>query len=76
MKMDLLPIIKYDEAAKKLYIVYELDKTDLEKLYYAASYAVNAQDYDTALSYYEELKSKNYLIKASHRPDLAIFYCL
>jgi len=51
---------KYDEAAKKLYIVYELDKTDLEKLYYAASYAVNAQDYDTALSYYEELKSKNY----------------
>jgi tetratricopeptide (TPR) repeat protein len=51
---------KYDEAAKKLYIVYELDKTDLEKLYYAASYAVNAQDYDTALAYYEELKSKNY----------------
>ena len=48
---------KYDEAAKKLYIVYELDKTDLEKLYYAASYAVNAQDYDTALSYYEEFKS-------------------
>ena len=51
---------KYDDAAKKLYIVYELDKTDLEKLYYAASYAVNAQDYDTALAYYEELKSKNY----------------
>lgn len=51
---------KYDEAAKKLRIVYDLDKTDLEKLYYAASYAVNAQDYDTALAYYEELKSKNY----------------
>lgn len=51
---------KFDEASKKLYIVYELDKTDLEKLYYAASYAVNAQDYDTALAYYEELKSKNY----------------
>ncbi len=51
---------KYSEAAKTLYTVYELDKSDLEKLYYAASYAVNAQEYDTALSYYNQLKSKNF----------------
>ncbi|PWA04347.1 tetratricopeptide repeat protein [Flavobacterium psychrotolerans] len=50
----------YSEAAKKLYAVYELDKTDLEKLYYAASYAVNGQDWDTALAYYLELKKQNY----------------
>jgi len=41
-------------------LVYDLDPTDLEKLYYAASYAVSAQDYDTALAYYEELKTKNF----------------
>lgn len=50
----------YAEATKTLYAVYDLDKTDLEKLYYAASYAVNAQDYDTALAYYSELKKQNY----------------
>lgn len=51
---------KYSEAAKTLYTVYELDKSDLEKLYYAASYAVNGQEYDTALGYYNELKAKNF----------------
>jgi tetratricopeptide (TPR) repeat protein len=51
---------KYSEASKTLYTVYELDKSDLEKLYYAASYAVNAQEYDSALSYYNELKAKNF----------------
>lgn len=50
----------YSEASKILYSIYELDKTDLEKLYYAASYAVNARDFDTALLYYGELKTKNY----------------
>ena len=50
----------YSESAKILYAIYDLDKTDLEKLYYAASYAVNAQDYDTAFGYYEELKKQNY----------------
>lgn len=48
------------EASKTLYSLYELDKTDLEKLYYAASYAVYAQEYDKALSYYSELKAQNY----------------
>lgn len=51
---------KYSEASKTLYTVYELDKSDLEKLYYAASYAVNAREYDTALSYYNELKAQNF----------------
>ena len=50
----------YKLASDLLYQIYELDKTDLEKLYYAANYAVNAQDYDKALSLYEELKTKNY----------------
>jgi tetratricopeptide (TPR) repeat protein len=50
----------YKEAAALLKQVYDLDTTDLEKLYYAASYAVNGSDYDTALSYYKELKDKNY----------------
>ena len=35
-------------------------KKDQEKLYYAASYAVNGQDYDLALKHYEELKNLNY----------------
>lgn len=47
-------------AADLLHQVYEMDKSDAEKLYFAASYAVNAQDYDNALSYYEELKKLNY----------------
>jgi len=47
-------------ASELLHQVYELDKTDPEKLYYAASYSVNAQDFDTALAYYDELKKLNY----------------
>jgi len=50
----------YKPASQLLYQAYELDKTDVEKLYYAAGYAVNGQDYDTALSYYQELKKLNY----------------
>ena len=50
----------YKPASDLLYQAYELDKTDAEKLYFAASYAVNAQDYDTALGYYQELKKANY----------------
>ncbi|MFY7666376.1 tetratricopeptide repeat protein [Flavobacterium sp.] len=43
-----------------LYAMYVLDKNDPEKLYFAANYAVNAKDYDTALKYYDELKRINY----------------
>jgi len=48
------------DAASVLYSIYKLDKKDQEKLYYAASYAVNGEDYPTALKYYEELKQLNY----------------
>jgi tetratricopeptide (TPR) repeat protein len=50
----------YKPASEMLHAAYELDKTDVEKLYYAASYAINGQDYDTALNYYQELKKLNY----------------
>lgn len=51
---------KYKESALKLYEVYQLDKKDTTMLYYAASTAINAQDYDMALEYYNKLKSQNY----------------
>ncbi len=51
---------KHLEAAKLLYSIYLFDKKDTEKLYYAANYAVNAKDYDLALTYYQELKAMNY----------------
>src|SRR6476660_5800208 len=51
---------QYKEGAKVLYDIYLMDKKNLDNLYYAASYAVNGQDYDTALSYYDELKKANY----------------
>ncbi|MCP2025907.1 tetratricopeptide (TPR) repeat protein [Flavobacterium sp. HSC-32F16] len=51
---------KHSEGAKKLYDAYLLDKNDTINLYYAASTAVNAQDFDTALPLYEELKKLNY----------------
>ncbi|WP_264521608.1 tetratricopeptide repeat protein [Flavobacterium sp. N1994] len=51
---------KYKEAADVLYALYQLDKKDQDKLFYAASYAVNALDYDKALDYYNQLKVLNY----------------
>ena len=51
---------KYKDAADVLYSIYILDKKDQDKLFYAASYAVNALDYDKALVYYNELKALNY----------------
>ncbi|MBF4519088.1 tetratricopeptide repeat protein [Flavobacterium sp. ANB] len=51
---------KHSDGAKKLYDAYLLDKKDTINLYYAASTAVNAQDFDTALPMYEELKKLNY----------------
>ncbi|WP_125719628.1 tetratricopeptide repeat protein [Flavobacterium ustbae] len=51
---------KNAEGAKKLYEAYGLDKKDTINLYYAASTAVNSQDYDLALPMYEELKKINF----------------
>lgn len=50
----------YKGASQLLYLAYETDKSDVEKLYYAGNYALNGEDYDTALSYYEECKKQNY----------------
>ncbi|MGS2739360.1 tetratricopeptide repeat protein [Sinomicrobium sp. M5D2P17] len=50
----------YAAAAKKLYMAYQLDTNNQDYLYYAASSAVNGEDYDTALKYYEELKELGY----------------
>jgi tetratricopeptide (TPR) repeat protein len=47
---------KFQEAAKKLEAGYRLNTRDTIYLYYAASNAVNTQDYDTALEYYNELQ--------------------
>lgn len=51
---------KHADGAKKLYEAYGLDKKDTINLYYAASTAVNSQDYDLALPMYEELKKLNF----------------
>ena len=51
----------YLAAAKKLKMVYDLKKdVNQEYLYYAASSAVNSQDYPIALEYYEELEDIKY----------------
>lgn len=47
-------------AANKLYRAYELGKQDTLYLYYAASSAVNAQEYDLALEYYKKLLDLDY----------------
>lgn len=51
---------KNKEASKILYSIYELDKTDKDVLYYAASYAVNGQDYASAVTWYRELNAAKY----------------
>ena len=51
---------KFDSAADKLYLSYQLSPTDTIYLYYAASSAVNGGHYDKALIYYDELKAVGY----------------
>lgn len=50
----------FKDAAVVLHSIFEMDKKDIEKLYYAANYAVNSKDYNLALNYYLELKNLNY----------------
>ncbi|PYE81781.1 tetratricopeptide repeat protein [Winogradskyella epiphytica] len=50
----------YKLAAKGFDKVYKLSPKDTLYLYYAASSAVTAQDYDTALDYYLKLKNMGY----------------
>lgn len=47
-------------AAKKLYESYRLGKQDTLYLYYAANSALNAQEYDMAIEYYEKLLELNF----------------
>ncbi|NAY93249.1 tetratricopeptide repeat protein [Muricauda sp. JGD-17] len=51
---------EFGKAADKLYMSYKLSPNDTIYLYYAASSAVNAQDYENALTYYNELKDVGY----------------
>lgn len=57
---------KFKESALKLYQVYNLEPKDTIMLYYAASTAINAKDYDLALDYYNKLKQLNYSGKATN----------
>ncbi len=50
----------YQAAADKLYKGYKLSPKDTIYLYYAANSAVNGQNYEDALKYYEELKEVGY----------------
>lgn len=47
---------KFAEASQKLEASYRMNNRDTIYLYYAASNAVNSQDYDEALRYYTELQ--------------------
>lgn len=50
----------YKSASDKLQYSYELNKEDTLYLYYAAANSLNAQDYTSALEYYEDLKELGY----------------
>ena len=48
-------------SARNLYLAYQCDKVaNIDYLYYAASNAVNAPDYELALEFYIQLKNSNY----------------
>ncbi len=51
---------QYAVATQMFHDLYLMNKKNADYLYYAASYAVNGEDYDTALKYYDELKALNY----------------
>lgn len=51
---------KFDSAADKLYMSYTINRADTVYLYFAASSAVSAGDFERALGYYEELKELDY----------------
>lgn len=56
----------YSGGSAKLKAIYDMDTTDLEKLYFAANYAMNAKEYDKALVYLDELIEKNYSGEATY----------
>lgn len=50
----------FKKASDILYQAYELDTSNKNYLYYAASNSLTAKDYDKALTYYEALRKENY----------------
>ncbi len=55
----------YAVSSKYIKAAYDLDKSDLEKLYYAANDARYANLFDQALKYYQELRAKNFTGEAT-----------
>ena len=51
---------KYKEVSQAAYLIYQLDKKDLERLYVAAEYAFRAQEFDKAIEYYNKLNVLKY----------------
>ncbi|SFA91664.1 hypothetical protein SAMN05660845_0960 [Flavobacterium swingsii] len=56
---------KYKEVSQAAYLIYQLDKKDLERLYIAAEYAFRAQEYNKAIEYYNELNALKYTGEAT-----------
>src|SRR5690606_38282218 len=50
----------FKAASEKLYTGYQINPKDTLDLYFAASNSINAQDYNTALQYYETLRDLGY----------------
>ncbi len=55
----------FTDVYKTAYAIYEMDKTDHERLYIAANYAFRAKDYDKALEMFNELNALNYTGEAT-----------
>lgn len=51
---------RFSAASKKLYTGYTISKVDTVYLYFAAVNALSAEEYDTAMNYYEELLDLGY----------------
>ncbi len=51
---------KFDEAAEKLYMSYQLSPKDTSYLYFAANSAVQGGNYEKSLKYYNELSEVGY----------------
>jgi tetratricopeptide (TPR) repeat protein len=51
---------KYNDCANKMNYLYEMDNRDTLKLFYTASYAMLAKDYDNAIKHYEKLRELNF----------------
>jgi tetratricopeptide (TPR) repeat protein len=51
---------RYSAASKKLYAGYNISKVDTVYLYFAATNAMSAQEYDNAMKYYEKLIDLGY----------------